>query len=136
VIEANHDSTALPPPAPKSYSSSVPVANLDWGLLQDDEDFNLDLTDDFDTEQACLAEEANAATRCLNIFIDHLFHSINYIPADAALSAQQQSIIFEDYTNAFHAFCEQMGLDESVPFEGSLISTFNAYLPTFWQEKE
>jgi hypothetical protein len=52
------------------------------------------------------------------------------------LSAQQQSIIFEDYTNAFHAFCKQMGLDESVSFEGSLIPTFNAYLLTFWQEKE
>jgi hypothetical protein len=66
----------------------------------------LDLTDDFDTEQAHLAEEANVAAQHLNIFIEHLFHLINYILADAALSAQQQSIIFEDYTDAFCAFYE------------------------------
>ena len=138
VIEANRNSTAIPTPtpAPKSYSPSVPAASLDWELPQDDGDFNLGPTDDFDTEQARLAEEANAAAQRLDIFIEHLFRSINYIPADAALSAKQQSIVFEDYTDAFRAFCERMGLDESVPFEDSLIPAFNAYLPTFWREKE
>lgn len=106
VIETNRDSAAPPPPALKPYSPLVPVANLEWGLPQDNEDFSLGLTDDFDIEQAHLIEEANEATQCLNTFIEHLFCSINYIPADAAPSSQQQSIVFGDYTDAFHAFCE------------------------------
>ena len=133
-IEANNNPAALP--APRAYSPSAPVATLDWASPQDNEDVNFDPVEDFNAEQAWLAADANAAAQRLDTFIEHLFRSINYVPADAALSAQQQSIVYGDYTDAFRAFCERRGLDKSIPFEYSLIPAFNAYLPTFWREKE
>ena len=101
MIEANRDPSAPLAQTPKTYSPSVPVATLDWGFPQDDEDLNFGHAEDFDTEQAHLVAEANATAERLDTFIEHLFRSINYVPPDSALSAQQQSIVYGDYTDAF-----------------------------------
>lgn len=137
TIEANLNPTATPTPkAPKAYSPSIPVADLNWGLPSHDGDLANMSDDDFYDEQSHLADEANKAAQVLDDFIEHLFRSINHLPPDATLSVQQQSLVYEEYTEAFRAFCARMGLDDAIPFDRALLPAFDAYLPTFWREKE
>lgn len=137
MIEANLNPTAAPTPkAPKAYSPSIPVANLNWGLPSHGDDLASMSDDDFFDEQSRLADEANKAAQVLDDFIEHLFRSINHLPSDVALSVQQQSLVYEEYTEAFRAFCAQMGLNDTIPFDHTLLPAFDTYLPTFWREKE